>query len=399
MPSRNSLKGRENKPSVAICGTRGIPARYGGFETFAEELSTRLVERGWSVTVYCRPHVCECEDETYRGVNRISIEAPKQKYLETPVHTLKSFLHLVFRHQTDCVLVCNAANSPFLWIPRIAGIPVAINVDGIERNRAKWNVLGRLWYRLGEICSVLFASRVISDADVIYDYYKERFRCESTVLRYGYREALRSEVDAKVQTRSFNDSVLRQTGLSEEFGITAGNYLLYISRLEPENHALTAIRAYNSLPTDIRKLPLVIVGDAPYADDYKAMLRSEAGPGVIFTGFQFEERYQALQYGAYAYIQATEVGGTHPALVESMGFGNCIIANDTPEHREVLGDSGLFYALNSVEDLAAKLYEALKSPNMAEKLRSQAWSRAHSLFSWNAVTDGYEKLLTEMLND
>ena len=189
----------DKKLKIAICGTRGIPACYGGFETFAEELSTRLVERGHSVRVYGRSHVIDYSESSYKGVEIELLSAPKHKYLETPVHTFKSFLHLL-SNPVDAVLICNGANSPFAWIPRFLGrTPITINVDGIERLRGKWNSLGKLWYLLGEFCSVLFANIMISDAEVIREYYKDRYKKDSVVLRYGYRNVPEESVQSKIK--------------------------------------------------------------------------------------------------------------------------------------------------------------------------------------------------------
>ena len=118
---------------IAILGTRGIPARYGGFETFAEELSVRLVERGHQVTVYCREHHSE---SIYRGVSLVYLPTWRHKYFDTIVHTFFSTLHLIFR-RADVALYCNAANAVFTFLPRLFGIPVALNVDGLERKPMK----------------------------------------------------------------------------------------------------------------------------------------------------------------------------------------------------------------------------------------------------------------------
>jgi len=129
---------------LAILGTRGIPARYGGFETFAEELSRRLAARGHQVTVYCRSRYPEA---FYHGVRLRYLPTIRHKYLDTVVHTFLSTLDLLIRRQ-DVALYCNAANALFTFLPRLLGIPVALNVDGLERKRRKWSWLGRSYPRL-----------------------------------------------------------------------------------------------------------------------------------------------------------------------------------------------------------------------------------------------------------
>ena len=104
---------------IALLGTRGIPASYGGFETFAEELSVRLAERGHDVTVYCRT---DSRIATYRGVKLKHIPSIRHKYLDTVSHTFLSTLE-VLRHRYDAILYCNAANAAFTWMPRLFGTP------------------------------------------------------------------------------------------------------------------------------------------------------------------------------------------------------------------------------------------------------------------------------------
>src|ERR1041385_188656 len=159
---------------IAIIGTRGIPANYGGFETFAEELSKRLVARGHDVTVYCRSHYVDRSLKEYNGAHLVVLPTLRHKYLDTVIHSLLSMLHAV-PNDFDIVVVCNAANSPMIPILEWTGTPVAVNVDGLERNRKKWNALGRLYYALGEKASLWFASRVVTDAAAIRAYYKERY--------------------------------------------------------------------------------------------------------------------------------------------------------------------------------------------------------------------------------
>lgn len=362
---------------IALLGTRGLPARYGGFETFAEQLSTRLVARGHHVTVYgrCRFLSRWGARPAIDGVERRDTPTIFHKYLETPLHAFTSFLDMLFR-RVDAIIVCNAANSPFAPLLLMKRKPLLINVDGIERNRAKWNALGKAWYRLGEWCSVRFATRVVSDAEVIADYYRDAYGIDSTVIPYGVHPVRRQPGEA-----------LRA------FGLTSKRYILYVSRLEPENNALGVIQAYNRLQTD---LPLVIVGDAPYATEYKKLLRETANSRVVFTGFQFGEAYQEFQSNCYLYVQATEVGGTHPALIESMSYGNCVVVNGTPENVEVIGDAGVAFEKNRFDQLAEILQNLLDDPSRVSALGAKAESRVMKSYSWDSVVAKYEELLREL---
>jgi hypothetical protein len=159
---------------IAIMGTRGIPANYGGFETFAEELSWRLAERGHDVTVYCRSHNIKDPPKTYRGVRLVVLPTIRHKYFDTVAHTALSAVHSL-RQRYDAVLVCNGANAPFAWLPRMAGSKVTINVDGIERQRRKWNAVGRAYYRACERLSTIVPNALVTDAGVIQRYYREHY--------------------------------------------------------------------------------------------------------------------------------------------------------------------------------------------------------------------------------
>lgn len=369
---------KRDQLKIALMGTRGIPARYGGFETFAEELSTRLVERGHAVTVYGRRAFGATAEgpEIYRGVRLRTVPTIMHKYLETPLHAFFSFLDL-FRQRFDVVLLCNAANSPFSWLARLRGVPIAINVDGIERHRSKWNRIGKAWYRLGEFCSVLFADRIIADARIIADYYRRTYGSSSTVIAYGANRQLAEAGE-----------------VLDEFGLSKNRYLLYVSRLEPENNALGVIQAYRQVETD---MPLVIVGDAPYAKEYIGRLKEAADGRVIFTGYQFGAAYRELLSNCYLYVQATEVGGTHPALIEAMACGNCVIANGTPENLEVLSGAGIFYYRNNFSSLTARIQEMIASEEQVQLYRQLARQRAERCYDWDVVTGQYEKLFDELL--
>jgi len=361
---------------VAVLGTRGIPARYGGFETFAEELATRLARRGHEVTVYCRSKNYPYTERSHQGVKLIVLPTLRQKYLDTVVHTFLSILHSLFR-DFDVLLVCNAANSPFCLLPRLFGKKVLLNVDGIERERRKWGLPGKAWYRMAEFLSTLLPNGIITDARVIRDYYLERYKKESFMIPYG----------AKTE-RAPSTRFLKRFGLEED------GYFLYVSRLEPENNADLVVRAFEGLETDKK---LVIVGDAPYARDYKRRLMETRDPRILFTGYVFGEGYLELQSHAFCYVHATEVGGTHPALLEGMGLGRCVIVNGTPENTEVAGEGALLYRKNDVDDLRRRLSWLLRHPEAREHFAGEARARVSQFYSWDRVADQYEELFRSVL--
>jgi glycosyltransferase involved in cell wall biosynthesis len=351
----------------AILGTRGIPARYGGFETFAEELSTRLAARGHRVTVYCR----QKSTSPFRGVTLAYLPTIRHKYLDTIVHTFLSTLHLLF-HRNDAVLYCNAANAIFTWMPRVLGMPVALNVDGLERNRKKWNAIAKTWYKISEWLATWMPNTVITDAAAIADYYQERYHRSSSMIPYG------AEI-GPVKT----SAVLDQLGLAPQ------KYFLYVSRMEPENNALLVRESFEQIETPFK---LALIGDAPYAADYIAKVRDTKDPRVVMPGAIYGDGYRELGSHCFAYIHATEVGGTHPALIEAMGRGALTLYLDTPENAEVAAGAGIPFTRETLPDVLKTA--SIMPPSEREKWRLLAINRVQERYSWDAVTDSYENLLT-----
>jgi glycosyltransferase involved in cell wall biosynthesis len=326
---------------LAILGTRGIPARYGGFETLAEELSARLSARGHDVTVYTRTRYAEPGLSSHRGARIRVLPTIPTKYLDTVAHGFLSGFDAALERY-DAVLVCNAINAASAFLPRLSGSTrVVLNVDGLERNRRKWNALGKLAYRLSETLSTIVPDAVVTDARVIEAYYRQR-------------------------------------------------YALYVSRLEPENNADAVVRAYRDVPGEV---PLVIVGDAPYARDYIAGLRRQADPRVRFPGAIYGEGYRQLLARAAVYVQATEIGGTHPALVEALGYGRVVCYNASPENEEVAGGAALPFDVRRPETLTGLLAGVLDVPAAYSVWKDRAKARVRERYLWDDVAARYEAVL------
>ena len=354
---------------LAILGTRGIPAAYGGFETFAEELSQRLAARGHAVTVYCRSRY---EHPSYRGVRLVYLPTIRHKYLDTVAHTFVSTLHLL-THRQDAVLYCNAANAVFTAVPRLFGIPVALNVDGLERKRRKWNRLARAWYQFSEWLATFCPNTIVTDAHAIEAYYLARYRKPSRFIPYGAETG-------KVPT----------TGALDRLGLEAGRYFLYVSRMEPENNALLVRESFERVTAPMK---LALVGDAPYAKSYLERVRDTRDPRVVLPGAIYGLGYHELLSHCLAYIHATEVGGTHPALIEAMGRGCLVLYLNTAENAEVAAGAGIPFE----GDLAEKLQSVLSMTEAErDEYRARAVERVRATYSWEKVTDAYEQLLMRL---
>jgi glycosyltransferase involved in cell wall biosynthesis len=355
---------------IALLGTRGIPAHYGGFETFAEELSTRLARAGHSVAVYCRERPPE---SPWRGVELRYLPTIRHKYLDTLAHTFLSTLHLLF-HRPDVALYCNAANAIFTVLPRLTGVPVALNVDGIERKRRKWNRLAKAWYLLSERLATWLPTSVVTDAQTIADYYHERYGKVTHFIPYG------AEI-GRIET----------TDALGALGLESGKYFLYVSRMEPENHALEVRQAFEQVHTDLK---LALIGDAPYAAGYIRTVRATSDPRIVMPGAIYGRGYRELGSHCFAYIHATTVGGTHPALIEAMGRGALVLYRDTVENAEAAGDAGIRFG---ERDLAEKIGQVLAmSEEARNQFRRRAVERVRERYSWDAVTADYERLFRQI---
>ena len=359
--------------NLAILGTRGVPASYGGFETFAEELGRRLAERGHEVTVYGRTGFVDAGLADYRGMRLVVLPALYTKHLETVSNTLLAAIHAM--HQSyDAVLLCNAANAPFVRILQLAGTPVALNVDGLERKRRKWGAAGRAYYRLCERLAALVPDVLVTDAEVIRRYYHRCFRAPSEMIVYG----------GDLERPSGSDTL-------DRLGLAPGEYLLYVSRFEPENNPDRVVAAYSRVAGG---RPLVMVGGAPYARELTERVRALADPRVLLPGPIYGDGYRQLLFGCRLYIHATEVGGTHPALVEAMGAGRPVLYYDTPENREVVGGAGRRFRFSGADGARGGARPtSWRTIGSSPTWRSAPGCASQERYRWNDVADAYEQLL------
>jgi glycosyltransferase involved in cell wall biosynthesis len=363
---------------IAILGTRGIPAAYSGFETAVEQLASRLNARGHEVTVYCRPHVVDPRLKTYKGARLVHIRTVQNKYLDTFVHTCLSAIHTARVTRPDAALFFIGGNSPLCLITRWASIPTVINVDGLDSDRRKWPALAKAYLRFAERTAPHWADEAITDSHSVADIFEARYGERIGVVPYGVE-----------------DPGYDGTETLERLGLEPRRYVLFVGRLEPENNPHLLVEAFSRIGADeARGMRLVVVGGAPYASDYIRQVMRAADPRVVFPGYIFGRGYWELQRHAYLFCAPTEVGGTHPVILEALAAGNCVLVNDHRPNAETVGDAGVYFSGQAgVGDLTVQLERLLKHPEIVETYRKLGQERSR-LYSWEAVTDEYEKLLT-----
>ena len=353
-----------------MIGTRGVPARYGGFETAIEEVGRRLADRGHRVLVYSRnPDASTPLPRTYRGMRVVELPAMRRRSLETLSHTGASITHLLSRIHPDVAFVFNSANSLFLPALRAARIPVATHVDGLEWKRGKWGPTGQRYYRAAEAAAVRFSDALIADARGIADYYAQEFSAPTELIAYGAPQ------------------VAALTDRLGELDVSAREYHLVVARFEIENHVDVIVDGYTRSPA---RLPLVVVGSAPYADEYTRRIASLADARVrLLGGVWDQELLDQLYTGALVYYHGHSVGGTNPSLLRALGSGAAVDAFDVSFNREVLGGAGRYWT--DADDVAALVASAEADPAAHLERGGLSLERAR-LYDWDEVADRYEAL-------
>lgn len=351
-----------------MIGTRGVPARYGGFETCVEEVGARLVERGHEVIVFSRPDEGSPGGD-HLGMRRVVLPVVRRRSLETICHTGLSVLHRAL-NGVDAALVFNAANSLFLPVLRARRIPVATHVDGLEWQRGKWGSIGRRYYRLAERLAVRWSDALIADAKGIADYYRSEFDAATIKIAYG----------APINTSNAADKLT-------PLGLDPDGYHLVVARFEPENHVREIVEGYTASRAS---LPLVVVGSAPYASDYTARVRAAADERVRFLGGIWDQdQLDQLYRHARTYLHGHSVGGTNPSLLRAAGAGTYPIAYDVGFNREVIGTHGGYFS--DAGGVSAEVMAAEREPDRV-RAAGVAVQRAIRRYDWDDVADRYEQL-------
>ena len=375
-PRGRSMSGK--LPSIAFLGSRGVPARYSGFEVVVEELGKRLAARGHEVTVYNRlPHFGPPQP-VWEGMRIIGLPTIPTKSLDTIVHTSLSMIDAVWRRY-DIIYLCGVGNAVLGRVARAAGMKVVINVDGADFSRKKWRGFARSWLQRSEKWATKSADVIIADNATIVDRYEREYGMRPEHLSYGL---------------TVRDEPVH-CGELARWDLKPNGYFLYVSRLTPENEAELLLKAYRETPDP---LPLVLVGGDPYEHAYRRKLDALATDRVIFTGLRFADAYIELSQNARAFIMPATIEATRLVLLDQLGMGKAIIYHDCPATREVLGDAGIpFGPKDPVRSLAARLSWAKEHPEECAEAGQHARQRAEH-FRWEKVLDRYDRIFREILS-
>lgn len=360
--------------AVVFCGTRGVPAGYGGFETAVDETSRRFVQNGYDCVVVCRRSSYGDAPEAHEGRRLVYVEGSASAKLDTFVSAFETGWHLLrhrraYRH----VFWFNNANLPGILLTLLARLPMSVNTDGMEWRRAKWAWPFKAYYFLASFLVARLCGSLISDSKAMRSFYKDAFRKETECIPYGVPDI--PSVSAR-----------RSSEILEGYGVEAGRYLLQITRFEPDNLPLEAVAAFRRADLARRGFKFLLVGyqrPTPYAQQIKGM----AGENVLVADAVYDPEVVAtLRRNCFSYVHGNSVGGTNPALLEAMATCPRVLAIDVPFSRELLGETGFFFR---PDDLDAALHDL---PGRADRA-AEMTRRVSSLYRWDDVAQSYMHLV------
>lgn len=366
-------------------GLRGLrpDLEITGFETSFAEIAPRLVKRGHSVTIYCRrgAHSPARRVETEDGVVLKYIPSPGGKNFAALTSTWLAMAHAFVRSSFDVWFFVNVGMGHHSAIARLSGKPVVMNVDGLDWERGKWGPVARGYFRSAARSAVRWCSELVTDADAMRDYYRDRFGRDSRMIAYG------ASVEVSISPE-----------LLEAMDLAPRDYYLIVSRLIPENSLEVMLEGFRRSSTRRR---LVVVGAANYRDTFHGRLRAiaESDPRIRLVGQIADQRLlKELWCNCYAYLHGHSVGGTNPALLRAMGYGSCVLARDTVFNAEVLGTpdgAGLLFA-NDAESVAALVDRIDSHGDSAQRYRELAPKRIADRYTWDRIVDEYERLFLDL---
>lgn len=365
-----------SKGRIAAFGFRSVPPKPGcaGADKFAEELYSRLVERGYEVTGYNRVHKpSEQATNTYRGITLVDLRTPRRSGIEALWHSFRATLHIIWHNTGDVVHVQNGGNSIFAIPLRLCGKKVFIGEDGAEWARGKWPWYARLYLRMTRWITAHVPNGVIFDNIFVREMFEERYSRSYHFVPFGSDPA---------DDQSDSD-ILERLGLEKQ------GYFLFVGRFIPDKGLQYLIPAFEALDTP-RKL--VLVGGAPEGSEFANSLKSTRDARVLFPGYLYGPDVHTLMRNAYAYVQPSDLEGLSPVVLENMGLGTPVICSDIRENLYVVGETAITFRKGDVADLTDKLAYSLEhEPELAGNAAA-AKERAEAQFSWDAVTRQHEEI-------
>lgn len=358
---------------IAIVGTRGIPARYGGFETFADVISVLLAENGYDVSVEC--DAGSYNSDNYKGVKLFFATVKKS---DNPLRYYSEGIRWGVKN-SDAILAASSAGSFFYFYNLFRRVPILTNPDGLEYQRGKWSFLKRTYLKLSEFFAVRLSDFIIADSEEIKKHLCRSYRFvekKTRVIEYGTFLNLKSD-----------ESVLKKYNLNHN------KYYLVVCRLEPENNLNIIIEGFLQSGTEF---PLVIIGNLIENQYVRDMTGKNYSGRMRFLGGIYDKtELNAIRYSCLAYVHGHSVGGTNPSLLEAMGSGNIILAHDNVFNREVTSASQFYFTDPEQFAERIKTIESLGTDDV-NKYKALNISIIQNKYNWNNILTKYLVLLGEL---
>lgn len=359
------------KLKIAILGTRGIPNSYGGFEQFAEYLSTGLVKRGHEVTVY-NPHLHGFSENDYKGVRIIQKYSP-ESHMGSAANFVYDFLCLrdALKQNFDIILECGygTASVSYYLCPIHRSI-VITNMDGLEWKRTKWSKPVKRLMKLFEKWGAKKSHALVADNKGIQKHLQSEYGKDSTVIPYGANVFDNPDVE-----------------VLKEFDVDKNDYFLLVARLEPENNIEMILNGYSK--SDSKK-PFLVIGN--HETGYGELLK-ETFPNnrIRFLGSIYDDKtVNNLRYYSSAYFHGHSVGGTNPSLLEAMACSCLIIAHDNIFNNRVLNGNAFFFS--DEEEVKKHIHKVSTYNGKRKEIVNRNLDRIRTKYSWDKIIDQYEKL-------
>lgn len=376
------------KLKIAMIGHKRVPSREGGVEIVVEELSSRMVQKGHSVTLYNRGgHHVSGEEydgdevEYYRGIHIKKSWTIDVKGLAAVTSSFFASIAAAFGPYD---VVHYHAEGPCLpcFIPKLFGKKVIATIHGLDHQRAKWGKIASAVIMAGERSAVKHADEIIVLSEGVKNYFKDRYHRDVKVIPNGVVKTEKTDADV----------------ICLKWGLQKDEYILFLGRVVPEKGVHYLIDAYRRLNTDKK---LVIAGGASDTNDYLDRIYHQAEAiisengnyyvstdrKIVFTGFVQGEVLAELYSNAYLYVLPSDLEGMPLSLLEAMSYGNCCLTSDIPECADVIGTQGVTFKKGDVNDLADKLEELIKDETRTGLIGSLSAEYICDRFNWDDVTD------------
>ena len=371
----------KDKLNIAMLGHKRIPSREGGIEIVVEELSTRMVEAGHSVTCYNRSghHVSGKEFDggslkEYKGVRLKSVITINRKGLAAMTSSFFAAICTAFG-KYDVVHFHAEGPCAMLWLPKLFGKRCIATIHGIDWQRAKWGGFASKYIRFGEKAAAKYADEIIVLSEGVQKYFADTYKRKTVFIPNGV-----------------NRPILRGPQLiKEKYGLDKDEYILFLGRLVPEKGITYLIEAFKRVTTNKK---LVIAGGSSDTDAFMQELKklAEGDDRIVFTGFVQGQMLEELYSNAYVYTLPSDLEGMPLSLLEAMSYGNCCLTSDIAECAEVVEDKAILFKKSDIDDLKEKLQYACDNPDTVKILKDGAADFICQKYNWDAVVEQTLKL-------